>query len=359
MMLIEDVRFFSVEVPRLRPFRIATGESGKVRAILIRAVSGNHTGWGASAPNSVTGETVDSIISALGKLAQSFRGRALGCTDDMPQLADLMDKTIAGNAAAKAGLDMALYDLLGRAEGMRTCDMLGAVKDSQMTDMSLGIDSIENTVAAAMECSEQGFRALKLKVGLDIDADVQRVLAVREAVPKMRLWADANQGYSVEEALEFCGRLEFLEFLEQPVPAWNTEALRRVRTLSNVPIMADEAAKSPGDVLAIAESGAADMINIKLMKCGGITRAIEIAEISKDYGMPNMVGCMGETMVSIAGALHFSLSQENVLYADLDSHLMLARDIATGLDFRDGALWPSKAPGQGISILKEFRDAQP
>ena len=181
---------------------------------------------------------------------------------------------------------------------------------------------------------------------------MRRMRAVRDAVgPSVEMRVDANQGYTVEEAVAFCEEMHALgvSLVEQPVDADDYDGLRRVRDRSPVPIMADECLRSVDDARRVAEMGAADIINIKLMKSGGIHPALVIDGIAKDAGMTTMVGCMGEIQLSIAAGLHFSLGSDNVRYVDLDSHFSMMDDPSSGLTFEDGLLGVSERPGLGIS----------
>ena len=349
-MKLNYIDYEAVEIPRKQEFKIATGSSSVVRNMIVKIRSEDIVGLGASAPNSVTGETMDSIAQALEDLKAGLLGINLS---EVKSIGEWMDDALPGNYAAKAGVDIALHDLLAKSLERSTAQILTQVKECQPTDITLGIESLERTVEEARKGVDEGFKALKIKVGRNLEGDITRVCAVREAVgSNIMLWVDANQGYSVSEAIHFSREISHLglEFIEQPVVASDLKALGDVRERSPVPIMADEAAKTVEDVKAIIKLGCADMVNIKLMKCGGIYRAREIAQACKDAGLPNMIGCMGETVVSIAGALHFALSEENVRYADLDSHFMLERSIAEGIEFRDGCLWPSSMNGLGIRL---------
>jgi L-alanine-DL-glutamate epimerase-like enolase superfamily enzyme len=142
-----------------------------------------------------------------------------------------------------------------------------------------------------------------------------------------------------------------IEQIEQPVKWDDLDGLRRVKENSKIPITADEAVKTKEHALRVVNEKCADNINIKLMKCGGITRALEINRVAQGGGMNTMIGCMSENRISIAAGLHFALSQENVRYADLDSHFSLLDDKANGgFSFKDGYLVPLEESGFGISI---------
>jgi L-alanine-DL-glutamate epimerase-like enolase superfamily enzyme len=227
-----------------------------------------------------------------------------------------------GNAAAKAAVDLALHDLVGKIYGEPVWRLLGgSFAEPLETDFTVSIDTPEAMAEEARKLVDAGFRAIKVKVGEDPKLDVQRVKAVREAVGEnVKLWIDANQGWTPQEAVWALARIaEFrVEFVEQPVSAWNLEGMRWVRERSPVPVMADESVHSPQDALLAIKLGACDYVNIKLMKAGGLLRAKEIATICKNAGIPNMIGGMVESNLSATAAVHFALSEGNVVFRDLD-----------------------------------------
>ena len=174
---------------------------------------------------------------------------------------------------------------------------------------------------------------------------------MRNAVgDKIELRVDANQGYSVDQAIRFCADMNTLGVVvvEQPVNAEDYKGLKKVSEASEVPVMADECVKSVLDARKVAREGIADMINIKLMKSAGICDAIMINRFAEAADMMAMVGCMGEIQVSIAAGLHFALSSMNVAFADLDSHFNIVDDPSSGLQFDDGFLIAPNKPGIGI-----------
>jgi L-alanine-DL-glutamate epimerase-like enolase superfamily enzyme len=174
---------------------------------------------------------------------------------------------------------------------------------------------------------------MKIKIGGKPSDDVERIRAVRDRLGnEFDLTVDANQGYSVRQAISTLRQLERydIEYCEQPVHRRNLEGLAEVRRESPIPIMADESVHSPLDALEVARLRAADMINIKLMKSGGIRAAKEIAAIAETAAMPCMVGCMVETKIGISAGCHFATSTQIVKYADLDSHTMLKLDPVQG-----------------------------
>jgi len=221
--------------------------------------------------------------------------------------------------------------------------------------MTIGLMGCEEAVTKAKALSKD-FRALKLKVGADLERDIERMRSVRDAVgSSVRLWCDANQGFDFVRAMKFAEAAAELnvEFIEQPVAAGDIDALAMLARESPVPIMADESVKSIRDYGALLDKGVTHF-NIKLMKCGGIRPACKIADLLAERGARALVGCMGESGVSLAGALHFASANPHVVkWADLDSQFMLAKDVCAPLDFRDGMLWP-KGPGTGVGLREVF-----
>lgn len=350
-MFIRKIECQLVESQRREPFVIATGSSNIARNIIVKIITDECIGLGNACPNSVTNETSETIQKALKKFSNILIGED---ADDIKNMNIKMDKLLDKNPAAKAGVDLALYDLMGKKSSKPVFEIFGRYKDKMLTDMTMGIMGLKDAVDHALYYKKRGFKALKIKIGLDKDYDVKRIKAVREAVGQsMIIRVDANQGYDVKTAIDVIHKIEpfNIEQIEQPVRWDDLQGLKEVKENSAIPITADEAIKTKEDAKMVIEGGCANIINIKLQKCGGLTKAMEINKIAQDNGFPTMIGCMSENRISIAAGLHFALSQKNVKYADLDSHFSLIDDKTQGgFSFVDGLLIPNRKYGFGIDI---------
>jgi len=290
----------------------------------------------------VCGETPDSVLKALdGPVRDALHGAD---PRFVTRLRQRLRKLLPDAPGTRAGVDMALYDLLGKMAGLPVYQLLGGYRDRIATSVTIGILDQAQTIERAKDLVAQGFRALKIKGGLDADDDIARVLAVREAVGRgVAIRFDANQGYDLNATLRFINatRSARLELVEQPTPRDALQELASVTRKAPLPIMADESLMGLRDAFRIARGGLADMINIKLMKCGGIGPAMEIASVAHAARLDVMVGCMDESALGIASALHVALAHPAVRYADLDGHLDLIDDPAAGaVILKNGMLMP-------------------
>jgi len=353
-MKIKHIEAWSVAMRLTEPYTIAYETINSTTNVFIRLETDKGvTGYGCAAPDlQVTGETPGSVLQAVNEtVAPSIKGSdPLRTAQLLERLALLLDT----QPAVMAGVDMALHDILGKVSGLPLWKLLGGFRDRIRTSITIGILPEKQTVERAKEFAAQGFKSLKIKGGLDVQSDIARIIKVREAVgSSLELRFDANQGFSLEEAITFFNETKSsrVELIEQPTPKGQPDLLGRVTESVKIPIMADESLMTLRDAFKLARRELVDMVNIKLMKVGGIDRAIQINAVARSAGLEAMVGCMDESALSIAAGLHFALARPNVYYADLDGHLDLVDDPCEGaVILRDGTLFPTNQPGLGFDI---------
>jgi len=354
---IKQIEIYSVTLAYKEPFRIAPGMSTESHNIIVK-ISTDYgvVGWGESSPSErVTGESVETVVKILDRIAPRLIGE---CPLRIEQNVELMDSLISGNPAAKAAIDMALHDILGKTACKPLFMLMGGYRTQVLTDITLSIKSPKEMARDAAKAVKKGFKALKVKVGVNPTEDLERIKRIREAVGEtIELRIDANQGWTPKQAIEVLNKMEKfnIQFAEQPVPAENLKGLTEVKRNSPIPIMADESVHSPEDALRLIQAEAVDLINIKLMKSGGILKARKIAAIAESAGIPCMIGCMGESEVGIAAGAHLAAAVKNIQYADLDSDILQKdRIVKKGrIKVKNSMRVFSKHNGLGIKKLDE------
>jgi L-Ala-D/L-Glu epimerase len=308
------------------------------------------TGWGCSAPDKVvTGESPESVMRFYKDCIEPLLRGA-----DPWRYLYLLEEAKKVNPTAFSALammDMALLDLISRDACVPLFKFLGGYREKIETSVTIGILPVEETLASARNWRKKGFRILKIKGGKDFHEDIERVVKLREEFGEsIEIRFDANQGYQVEEALAFMEgtRQTGIKILEQPTPVAHEKLLGIVTRNIPEPVMADESLITLRDAFRLTRNELADMINIKLMKVGGINEAIHINSVAKSAGVDSMVGCMDESVLGISAGLHFALSKPNIQYADLDGHLGLVNDPFSGLiRLKKGILSPGEGHGLG------------
>jgi L-alanine-DL-glutamate epimerase-like enolase superfamily enzyme len=348
------MRIVRVEVERLalelkEPYTIAYETVSSIDNLLVRLITdGPHIGLGVAAPDpGVTGETPDQAVASATSL--DLEGQ-----DPLRWMAILASLPPTMGPSVRAAVDQALLDLRGKVAGLPAWRLLGGYRNRIRTSVTLFIEPPDEVVRRARERVAEGFSALKLKGGDALEADVERLIRVREAVgPDVTLFFDANQGYDAATALALFERVRDvgLAIFEQPTPAAEHAAMFQLASQLPLPVMADESLLTLPDALLLARGDVADMMNLKLAKVGGLDAAALINGVARAAGFEVMVGCTDECALSIAAGLAFALSRPNVEYADLDGHLDLAVDPTAGcVGLEDGMLVPSEEPGFGCSL---------
>ena len=358
-MKITEFRFGMLRVPLKTPFKTALRTIDTVEDVVITVhTDTGHVGHGeAPATAVITGDTHGSIVEAIRKyIAPRLVGEDVA---NLNRLTHIVQNALEKNSSAKAAVEIALYDLFGQLYGAPLYRLLGGGDPLITTDITISVDYIDKMVADSLSAVDRGFESLKIKVGKDIGVDLERIKAIHAAVDgRALLRLDANQGWTAKQAVYALQTLEDagvrLELVEQPVKAQDLEGMKYVTERVHTPIMADESVFGPTEVIDLIRMRAADIINIKLMKTGGLSNAIRIADIAGMYHVECMIGCMLETSISVAAAVHLAVAKSDVITrVDLDGPSLCAYDpVDGGVIFNESEISVTDAPGLGIRAIR-------
>ena len=350
------VTTYLVSAPLHTPFVTALRTATHAESLLVEVSDGELSGWG-EAPQvwKVTGESLAGAQACVeGPIAVAVDG--LG-PDDLTEALRRVQNAAAGNFGAKGAVDVALHDLAARRRGQTLHGFLGSTIDTVRTDMTLSVGDPDALAAAGQARIADGFDVLKIKVGTDATADVERVRRVRAAIgPEPTLRLDANQGWSRRDAVTAIRALEDagcnIELVEQPVPAADLEGMAWVTDRVGTPILADESVYGVRDLVNVIRHGAADMVNVKLAKCGGLGPARTLLELAREHGIRTIVGSMMESHVGVGAAAALVAAYPTSAVNDLDAAWWLKEAPVTGGIRYEGSLihLPS-APGLGVTGL--------
>lgn len=354
-MKITGIRLGLLRVPLKTPFKTALRTVEAVEDIVVMVdTDGGHVGYGEAPPTAViTGDTHGSIVAAIrDHIAPQLIGADVA---DLNRNIGLIQGALEKNPSAKAAVEIAIHDLWGQLCNTPLYRLLGGGDPVITTDITISVDTIDKMVADSIDALRRGFDALKIKVGKDIDVDIERVKAIHAAVDgRAQLRLDANQGWSPKQAVSALQNLEIagvrLELVEQPVNAHDLAGMKYVTERVNTPVMADESVFGPAEAIELIRMRAADMINIKLMKAGGISNALRIADIAAAHQVECMIGCMLEAGISVAAAVHVAIARADVITrVDLDGPSLCAfNPVDGGVIFDESRITVTDAPGLGI-----------
>ena len=353
-MRIDRIETSTSVVPLKEPFTIAFHTTYEAEMVLVRIIAGTHEGIGTAVPfGDVTGESFEATQEALSEeslewlVGRDFESPAPLCRE--------LKQRMGQTPAARAALDMALHDLWGKSLGKPLVDLFGREHDGLLTSMTLGMRTMEESLEEARLFLGMGYRILKVKGGKDLEYDLELLTRIREEHgPKIGLRTDPNQGYDVETLTSFFERSQALniEFVEQPMPVDAIDEQRTLPESLRERLAVDENLMDEAAAFRLfQEPKPAHIGNIKLMKCGGVHAARRIATVADLGGVDLMWGCMIESVIGLAAALHTALSCPNTRYLDLDGDYDLVEDIATGgMVFENGRLRTPDAPGLGVTL---------
>lgn len=349
-MKISKISYERMDFALANPYTIAYETVSKTSNFILKIETDSTlVGYGCAAPDLVvTGETPDQAEVAIKNIVIPY----LKGKDPFTYVAILeaLKELLKNCSSVLAMVDIALHDLISRKADVPLYQLLGGYRSSIATSITIGIIPLEETLKEAAEYIKQGFFILKIKGGLNVQEDIEKMLRLKEVYPSIKLRFDGNQGYDLEQGIEFVKATSKIgiEIFEQPILIGKEEKLGTLTQSVALPVMADESLKTLADAFRLAKNERIDMINIKLMKVGGILEGLHINSIAKAAKLEAMVGCIDECGLGIAAGLHFALARPNIHFADLDGHLDLINDPFKGLfEIKKGVMYPSKHPGLG------------
>jgi len=357
MSKIKDIKFWHTDLGNTRPYTIAFKTVDVVRNAFVEITLDNGTtGIGSGNPSEyVVGESFQQCLEALqAKNLEFLIGRDIR---EMNQLTFEVWRKFPKNPSARAALDIALYDAFTKFLGVPLVAFLGQKIKSLPTSNTIGIKNVAETLAEAKEFVGRGFKILKVKLGKDLEEDIERLVKLRDAFGNdVVIRIDANQGYTPVHTIDFYKRTKQLgiELIEQPLPARAVDEMKALPEEIKLKIAADESLLTPAHALELVTPPvAAGIFNIKLMKCGGVSQALKIADIALQGKVDLFWGCNDESIVSITAALHAAFACSNTKYIDLDGSLDLADDIVEGgFILEDGVMYCSDKPGLGVTRIR-------
>lgn len=337
-MTITEIKASVSSFPLPSPFVTAVRRADSLdEAVITVQTDCGVTGYGAASQTAaVTGDTPGSVVYAAETIfAPMFIGRVLSLS-----LLDEADRALMHNSGAKAALDMAFYDALSKHAGQPLYAYLGGRAREMRTDVTISAAEPAKTASDALSAVQRGFSILKIKLGRSMDEDLRTLRALRSALPDgILLRLDANQAWSVSEAVSAASECERLgldvDFIEQPTPYYDLDALGAVAGALDIPVLADESAYDLRAIRAILERGCADMINIKLLKLGGIRPSLEAVRLCAEYGAQPVMGCMLEGSFGSAAAVHFACAA-GIDRLDTDAPLLCGLTRARDVVFEAG-----------------------
>ena len=360
-MKITTVRLGRISVPLRTPFKTALRTVSSVEDVIVEI----HTdcgciGYGEAPPTGpITGDTTGAIIGAIqDHISKAIIGRDV---DDFEDVLQAVQKSVIGNTSAKAAVDMALWDLYGQLYRIPVYKLMGGARKNITTDITISVNDPDIMVRDSLIALDRGYDCLKMKVGINPELDVARLKAVRQAVGNdVTIRIDANQAWTPKQAVRILNAMQEqglqIELVEQPVHAHDLEGMKYVTDRSYVPVLADESLYSPTDAATILRMGAADLLNIKLMKCGGLYNALKICTMAEVYGVECMIGCMLEAKISVNAAVHLACAKKVITKVDLDGPVLCSEDpILGGAVFNEKEITVSDAPGLGILGVENGR----
>ncbi len=323
-----EIRYITLKTP----FITALRRVENIEFVRVKVCCDNGLVAFGEAPQTkaITGEDIKGILQSIKSVEMFFLEKT------QEEALEILHSKVEVGSSAKAALDMAFVSLLAQEKNIPLFQYLGAKRAVTLeTDITISLNNIQEMLQDSKDAFEKGRKILKVKLGRDRKHSIEVIQKISQELPKAKILVDANQAWSLEDTLKFVKAMKDvkIELIEQPLKAEDLTGLKTITNATKIPILADEAAFNLEDVKIIIQSKSADMINIKLMKCGGLTNAVKILEYARETNTACMLGSMLEGPISINAALHLAIAYCDVIkYIDLDSPLLYKTE-SLELDF--------------------------
>ncbi len=355
MLTIQTIELYQFSIPLIEPFITSLGVDESADNVLVKIKTKEGiTGFGECSPYMpINGESAATCMIIGQHFAKALKGKN---PLQIEKLVNLMDKIIYSNNSIKSAFDMALYDIASQHAGVPLYQFIGGKNNKTIiTDYTVSIGDPAKMAADAIKIKEQGYPAIKIKLGQHGPTDVERIKAIRAAVGnEIPLRIDANQGWGVAEAIETLQALAVydIQHCEEPIARWNYMSLPQVKTASPIPIMADECCGDEHDAERLIKLNACDYFNIKLGKSGGIFKALKMARMAEAAGIHLQVGAFLESRLAMTAFAHFALCSPAIVHYDFDTALMFSEDPVTGgiIYEKNGVVKVPETIGLGATI---------
>ncbi|MEO7394558.1 MAG: dipeptide epimerase [Chitinophagaceae bacterium] len=352
---IREIELYKLSIPLIEPFTTSLGVDENASNVLLKIKTNEGiTGFGECSPYMpINGESQDTCFIVGQYFARALIGKNPLQIEDC---ISLMDKIIYANTSIKSAFDMAFYDIASQHASLPLYKFIGGENNKTIiTDYTVSIGEVYKMAADAVKIKEQGYPAIKIKLGKHGPTDIQRISAIRAAVGnEIPLRIDANQGWDVEEAISTLQALApyDIQHCEEPIARWNFMSLPRVKKESPIPIMADESCGDEHDAERLIQLKACDYINIKLGKSGGIFKALKMARMAEAGNIHLQVGAMLESRLAMTAFVHFALCSPAIVHYDFDTALMFSEDPVTGgiIYEKNGVVKLPEVAGLGATI---------
>jgi len=358
-MTIQQIELYRIFIPLKEPFITSLGRDDNAENVLVKIMTKEGiTGFGECSPYMpINGESADTCLAVGRNFGKLLKGKD---PLDIEGAIQMMDRMIYGNSSIKSAFDMALYDISAQHADKPLYEYIGGRNNKTIiTDYTVSIGEIDKMAADAVRIKEWGYPAIKIKLGKDGKKDVERIKAIRAAVGnEIPLRIDANQGWSVEEAITTLQALSkyTIQHCEEPIPRWAFLELPRVKKESPIPIMADECCGDEHDAERLIRIGACDYMNLKLGKSGGIYKGLKMVRMAEAAGIHLQVGAFMESRVAMTAFAHFALCSPSIEHYDFDTALMFSEDPVTGgITYeKNGVVKVPEKPGLGATIETDW-----